>query len=371
MIYFDSAATTLQKPKTVHQAVLYAMEHMASPGRGGHKASMLAAETVFSCRMALANYFEVAKASHVVFTQNATHGLNIAIKTLAQKGDHVVVSGYEHNSVMRPLFHLGAKVSVARAALFSPKQQIEAFRRAITKETKLVVCNHVSNVFGYILPIEEIAALCKERGVAFIIDASQSAGVLPLSMEKLGANFIAMPGHKSLYGPQGTGVLLCKNPPRKSILEGGTGSDSLSLHMPTHLPDSQEAGTINVAGIAGLLAGLGFVRENDELLEKERALLTKLISQLKTIAGITLFVAEDTRLQTAVLSFQKKGMDAEDLAEYLGEEGFCLRAGLHCSPQAHKSGNTLREGTVRLSFSAFNTENEVEKFCHFLKKGRK
>ena len=371
MIYFDSAATTLQKPQSVHRAVSHAMRHMASPGRGGHPASMLAADTVFRCRVALAEFFDVTDPAHIVFTHNATHALNIAIKALVNKGDEVVVSGYEHNSVMRPLHAIGADVKIATAPLWAPARQVEAFAAHLTERTKLVVCNHVSNVFGYILPIDEITALCREKGIPFVIDASQSAGVLPISMERLGADFIAMPGHKALYGPQGTGVLLCKKRPEKTLLEGGTGGNSLSLEMPDFLPDALEAGTMHVAGIAGLLAGVKFVKSRKNMFLHEQKLLQTLKRQLGNIAGMKLFAAENKFLQTGVFSFQKEGVDGEDLAQTLGEQGFAVRAGLHCSPLAHQSAGTIENGTVRVSFSAFNTEKEVEKFAYFLKNGRK
>ena len=371
MIYFDSAATTLQKPSCVHRAVSDAMRHMASPGRGGHMASMLAADTVFRCRVALAEFFDVPDLSHVVFTHNATHALNIAIKTLVEKGDEVVVSGYEHNSVMRPLYAIGADVKIAIAPLFSPERQLHAFAAKLTERTKLVICNHVSNAFGYILPIDEVAKLCCEKGIAFVIDASQSAGILPISMQELGADFIAMPGHKALYGPQGTGVLLCKNRPEKTLIEGGTGGNSLSPTMPDFLPDALEAGTMHVAGIAGLLAGVKFVKSRKNMLVYEQKLLQTLRRRLENTPGIKLFVAENKFLQAGVLSLQKEGVDCEDLAQVLGEHGFAVRAGLHCSPLAHQSAGTIEDGTVRVSFSAFNTEKEVEKFAYFLKNGRK
>lgn len=207
MVYLDSAATTLQKPSAVRMAVLSAMERMASPGRGGHRPAMLAAETAFQCRRAAAELFHVEDPANVVFTLNATHALNLAIKSVVRPGDTVVVSGYEHNAVTRPLAALGCQVKVAAAPLFDREAILAAFAEQLTPEVSCVVCTHVSNVFGFILPIEEIAKLCRERGKPMILDASQSAGALPVHMKELGCAFIGMPGHKGLYGPQGTGLL--------------------------------------------------------------------------------------------------------------------------------------------------------------------
>ena len=262
MIYFDSAATTFQKPRAVADAMLAALATMSSPGRGGYPAAMAAADAAFDCRTELAELYHAESPEQVVFTMNATHGLNIAIKSLVPPGGRAVISGYEHNAVTRPLAALGAQVSVAAAPLFRPEAVTAAFDRLIVPGTDAVICSHVSNVFGFVQPVEAVAAICRQRGVPFIIDASQSAGMLTLDMAALGAAFIAMPGHKGLYGPQGTGVLLCgKDVPVRTLLEGGTGSLSMQQEMPDFLPDRLEAGTHNMPGIAGLLAGVRFVRQ--------------------------------------------------------------------------------------------------------------
>ena len=366
MIYFDSGATTLQKPKAVQAAVRTAMRRLASPGRGGYRPAMEAAEAVYDCRLAAAALFDAAP-EQVVFTMNATHGLNLAIKTLVRPGDAVVISGFEHNSVTRPLHHLGAAVTVAGERLFDPDDTLAAFDRAVTRDTKAVVCTHVSNVFGYLLPAEKIAALCRERGVPFILDASQSAGVLPVSLRELGAAFVAMPGHKGLYGPQGTGLLLCGRKPR-TLLEGGSGSLSKSPEMPDFLPDLAEAGTQNTAGICGLAEGLRFVAERgpERLLRHECALRKTLSAGLAALPGTRIF--EGGESQTGVLSFLCGDEDCERTAERLAAQGVCVRAGLHCAPCAHESAKTLETGTVRVSFSAFSTEKEVLRFLRVLKK---
>ena len=239
MIYFDSAATTLQKPESVPAAVAEAIRTVTTPGRGDHAAARGAAELLLQCRTLAAEMFDVSAPDNVVLTGNATQGLNIAIKSLVEPGDTVVISGYEHNAVTRPLHAIGGvKVRVVNGRLFDREQMAEGFRRAVDGGVKAVICCHVSNVFGYALPVEEIAGICAERGVPLVVDAAQSAGILPVQVEKWGAAYVAMPGHKGLYGPQGTGLLLCGRGQRpRCILEGGTGSLSRQQDMPEELPD--------------------------------------------------------------------------------------------------------------------------------------
>lgn len=364
MIYLDSAATTLQKPASVARASAWAIGHLASPGRGGHQPAMAAADTAFACREEAARLFHVPEPERVVFTFNATHGLNIAIHTLVKPGSRVVISGYEHNAVTRPLHAIAdLEIRVARGPLFDREATLEAFRRELDRGADAAVCTHVSNVFGFILPVEEIAALCRERGVPLIVDASQSAGCLPLDFAALGAAFAAMPGHKGLYGPQGTGLLLCGMDPQP-LLAGGTGSESRLQTMPAFLPDRLEAGTHNMAGLAGLLEGLRFVRRRgvENIAAQEGLLIRAMGEGLGEIPGVRSFLSEDPMAQAGVLSFQVEGLDCEDVGELLGRAGFALRAGLHCAPLAHESAGTLERGTVRASLSVFNTHREVEKF---------
>lgn len=365
MIYLDSAATTLQKPAAVAAASARAINNLASPGRGGHQPAMAAAETAFACREAAARLFHVDDPERVVFTFNATHGLNIAIKTLAWPGSRVVISGYEHNAVTRPLHALGADIRVARSPLFDQEAALAAFGRELDRGADLAVCTHVSNVFGFILPIEGIAGLCRERGVPLIVDASQSAGAIPLDFAALGADFIAMPGHKGLYGPQGTGLLLCGADPLP-LLEGGTGSESKRQSMPDFLPDRLEAGTHNIAGIAGLLEGLRFLERRgvEKIAAREAALIRRLGEGLCAAPGAEAFLSGDQTDQAGVLSFRLRSRDCEEVGEELGRQGFALRAGLHCAPLAHETAGTLETGTLRASVSAFNTDREMEKFIH-------
>ena len=367
MIYLDSAATTFQKPAAVQRAVVRAMRTMSSPGRGGYAAAQQADELLFRCRSAAAELFSVPSSEQVVFTMNATHGLNIAIKSLVRPCGRVVVSGYEHNAVTRPLHALGAEVIVAAAPLFSPQEMVEAFERALAHEPDAVICTHVSNVFGAILPIERIAQLCRGASVPLIIDASQSAGSLPIDFSVLAPAFLAMPGHKGLYGPQGTGLLLCGMEP-EPLLRGGTGSQSLLQVMPDQMPDRLEPGTHNMPGIAGLLEGLRFVKAQgtERIAAHERRLTRQLAARLAGMPGVEVFFCPDDSRQTAVLSFRAEGRDCEELGEALAARGAAVRAGLHCAPLAHRTAGTLDTGTVRCSFSAFNTAAQVEEFARLL-----
>jgi selenocysteine lyase/cysteine desulfurase len=368
MIYLDSAATSLQKPQSVARAVSGAVTRMASPGRGCYRPAIAAADCVLNCRILLARYFNVPTPENVVFTFNATHGLNIAISSLVIPGDRVVVSGYEHNSVIRPLNAIGARILVAESPLFDRPATVEAFRRALPG-ARCCVCAHVSNAFGFILPIAEIAELCRKEHVPLIIDAAQSAGILPLDFSGFGAAFAAMPGHKGLLGPQGTGVLLCGGVSRP-LMSGGTGGNSTEGLMPDFLPDRLEAGTHNVAGIAGLTQGISFIlsKPAGAIFRHERNLCHALAGQLGKISGLKLFLDGSGSAQTGVLSVCHDKMPCDALAERLGAAGICVRAGLHCSPAAHRSAGTLEQGTVRFSFSPFNTRRETDITAEVVKK---
>ena len=362
MIYFDAGATTLQKPEAVRRAMYQAVHTLSSPGRGSYPATRRAEETDLRCRMAAAELFHVDDPAHVVFTSCATHGLNIAIRTLVKPGSRVVISGYEHNAVTRPLHAIpNVEIAVADGPLFDPAAMLAQFRQALAQPADAVICTHVSNVFGYVLPVSDIAALCREKGVPFVLDASQSAGMLPVDMEALGASFIAMPGHKGLYGPQGTGLLLCGCEPAP-LLRGGTGSQSLLQEMPAELPDRLEAGTHNMPGIAGLLEGLRFVQRQGvaRIADYEGELGRYAAQRLADIPGVEVFSGPE---QTGVVSFRVSGWDCEELGEALASRGIALRAGLHCAPLAHRTAGTLETGTVRFSPSVFNRRQEVDRLA--------
>lgn len=345
MIYLDNGATSFHKPREVVNAVKRALEVCANPGRGGYASAMEANRTVFACREQAAALFS-CKAEQVAFTNNATHGLNIAIRTLVSPGNKVVISGFEHNAVCRPLYALGAEVLVAGRKLFAWEDTLSHFEDALKKRPSAAVFTHCSNVFGYILPVEQMAMLCRLYGVPFILDAAQSAGILPISMQQLGADFIAMPGHKGLLGPQGTGLLLCNATP-KPLLFGGTGTDSRNREMPQELPERLEAGTMNVPGIAGLGAALSYLSRvgTDSIYRRAHREAMRCAARLEQM-GLQVFAGSH---QCATVSFLSE-MDSEELAYALAERGIAVRAGLHCAPMAHESAGTLQTGTVRVSF---------------------
>ena len=367
MIYLDSAATSLLKPPEVSRAMLRAIKRCASPGRGLYAPAVRASELLLSCREEAAALFHVSRPENVVFTMNATHALNLAIRSLVRPGARVLVSGYEHNAVMRPLYAAGAEVAIARAPLFDTEALLEAFEIRLSR-TEVAVCTHVSNVFGYRLPLEELAALCRERGVPLIVDAAQSAGVLDIDFDALGAQFLAMPGHKGLLGPQGTGLLLCRDS-AEPLLYGGTGTLSRDKTMPEDLPERLEAGTQNVCGIGGLYAALRYLRSFgvENILRRDRSLLRQLTRALTGLDNLTLFLPEESRHVGAV-SLLPRGVDVEAFAAALGRAGVAVRAGLHCAPQAHETAGTIDTGTVRLSVSPFNTPAEIDAAAAIIKK---
>lgn len=357
MIYLDNGATSFRKPPAVYRAVEKAMRTCANPGRGGYAAAMEASRQIYACREAAAGLFG-CQPEQVVLTNNCTHGLNIAIRSVVKPGARVAVSGFEHNAVMRPLYALGAKISVAGRRLFDRENTLLEWERALERGQEAAVFTHVSNVFGYILPVEEMAAMCRERGIPFIIDGAQSAGVIPLSLEKLGAEFIAMPGHKGLLGPQGTGLLLCGNR-GEPLFFGGTGTASRSPFMPDELPERLEAGTVNVPGFAGLTEGLRYVKKTgvNRIYDREHRQLKRAAAVLKDM-GFALFSGKD---QASTLSFLPE-TDCEEAAVILGKQGIAVRAGLHCAPLAHESAGTLETGTVRISFGFDATDAETDAF---------
>lgn len=357
MIYLDNGATSFHKPPQVQRAVLDAMNCCANPGRGGYSAAMEAARVVYRTREQAAEFFG-CKPEQVVFTSNCTHGLNIAIRTLVKPGDKVLISGFEHNAVTRPLHGLNAKVTVVGRKLFDWENMLEDFEKVLKSGVNAAVFTHVSNVFGYILPVEQMAELCRGYGVPFVLDAAQSAGALPVSMEELGADFIAMPGHKGLLGPQGTGMLLCGRS-GEPLLWGGTGSESVRQDMPRDLPERLEAGTVNVPGIAGLGAGLAYLKHRGvERIGKWEQLLARQCAGGLEGLGVRVFSGPH---QAGTVSFVPPG-DCEEFAQALGKRGIGVRAGLHCAPLAHESAGTLDSGTVRISFGHSSTFGEVSRF---------
>lgn len=354
MIYLDNGATSFRKPPSVRKAMLDAMVSCANPGRGGYAAAMTGAQTVLRCREHAAELFD-CQPEQVCFTMNCTQGLNTAIRTLVNPGDRVVVSGFEHNAVTRALYGLRANRIVAGRKLFDWEDTLSRFEDALRKKPDAAVFTHVSNVFGYILPVEEMAMLCKQYEVPFILDAAQSAGMLPVKLRQLGAAFIAAPGHKGLLGPMGTGILLCGREP-EPLLYGGTGSESIRQEMPDFLPDRAEAGTVNVPGIAGLDAGIRYVQQVGigRIFAAEQREARRCAEGVANM-GIRVFFG---RSQGGTVSFVPDS-DCEEMAQALGRRGIAVRAGLHCAPLAHESAGTLETGTVRVSFGHDASERQT------------
>lgn len=363
MIYLDNGATSFHKPAPVIRAVLRAMEGSANSGRGGYGEAMAAANHIYRCREAASELFDCLP-EQVVMTFNCTHGLNIAIRTLVKPGKRVVISGFEHNAVTRPLHALGAQIRVAGRRLFNWEDTLESFRRELKAGADAAVFTHVSNVFGYILPVEEIGAMCREFSVPFILDAAQSAGTLPVHLRELGASFVTMPGHKGLLGPQGTGLLLCAQK-GEPLLLGGTGNQSLRQEMPEDLPERLEAGTMNVPGAAGLEAGIRYIQKVglDRIYGREHEQMRHCGRELERL-GMRVFMGPH---QAGTVSFQA-GQDCEEVARILAERGIAVRAGLHCAPLAHESAGTLDHGTVRVSFGHDASQEQTKALTRGLSK---
>ena len=373
MIYLDAGATTLQKPPMVAYHMQSALRRMATPGRGAYAPAMRAADAVYDCRVLAAELFG-AQPEQVVFTMNATHALNLAIKTLVRPGGRAVISGFEHNAVYRPILELvkrnNLKLTMLRSALWEDALLLEQAEQAIRDGADCFVLCHVSNVFGYIQPLEQLDALLSEHGIPLVLDASQSAGVLPLSVSKLHSlAAVGMPGHKGLYAPPGTGMLLWMSQDLPApLLLGGTGSLSEQADMPDFLPDRLESGTVNVAGIAGLFEGLQFVSKlgESEIAAWECKLRDLVTEKLREVPGVTVYASPNPQKQTGVLSFTCRQLPCEIVAQRLAEHNICVRAGLHCAPLAHSTAGTLETGTVRISPGWFQSVRQVRKFCDIL-----
>lgn len=375
MIYLDNAATTYPKPPDVQRAVSEAMIHYgANPGRGGHTMAMSTAERVYECREALASLFHLENPAGVVFTLNCTHALNMVIKGLLSDGGHAVITDCEHNSVVRPLAALATKgVSYTMVSVdpTRPYETAQRVRRAIRPTTRLILCTHASNVLGIRTPIRQIGQIAQKFHIPFAVDAAQSAGILPIDMEKDNIDFLCMPAHKGLYGPMGCGVLLCRGTYMLSTLvEGGTGSASLSESQPTELPDRLESGTLNVPAICGLNGGLRWLHRQGgfwELAKRETNLLGTLYTQLANTKGIDLYTPyPDLTVCVPLLTCNVQNLPSEETAARLNDAGISVRAGLHCAPSAHRKIGTVTRGAVRICPSAFTTWNDLEKVWKIL-----
>lgn len=369
MIYLDNAATSWPKPPCVGEAILHYLNNIgANPGRSGHRLALEAARLVYTAREAVAELFSAPDPLRVVWCANVTEALNLALRGLLRSGHHVITSSMEHNSVMRPLRALERdriRVTIVGCSAegFLDPRSIEA---AVRSDTKMIVLNHASNVVGTLLPLAEVGQIARRNGLLLLADVAQTAGALPLDMEAEGIDLLAFTGHKSLYGPMGTGGLILGHRVDAARLEplkqGGTGSLSEREEQPTFLPDACESGTPNGIGLAGLGAGIRWVQERgvDAIRDHELILTRELIEGLLTIPGVIVYGSHEAERQTAVVSFNVAGLEPSDVGLRLDDEHDILcRVGLHCAPAAHKTLGTFPGGTVRFGLGALNTVEDV------------
>lgn len=369
-VNFDNAATTFPKPASVRRALSEAISRYGgNAGRGGHRLTLATSEKVFDTRQTAADFFG-AVPENVVFTLNCTHALNFAIQGIMKNGGHIIISSIEHNSVARPVYALSEKGNVfySIAPVYDDDEQfLDGLKRLIRHDTKAIVCTVAGNVTGRILPFREIAEICKSRSICFIADGAQACGILDVKLSD-GINILCTSGHKGLYGPAGTGLLISDGEYEISpVIQGGTGSSSMNLIQPDFLPDSLESGTVNTTGIIALKSGIDFVKKmgTDKIYAHENRLCRKFISLLDP-ERVTVYRTEGLNY-APVVSFNINGIPPEEAAGLLSDRGYCLRAGLHCSPLAHKTLGT-DEGTVRFAPSVFNNENQVYGLTKEIKK---
>lgn len=367
MLYFDNAATTFPKPEVVYEAVNECMRnYCANPGRGGHKLALQSGRVILEARELLAELFNAKAIENIILTHNATDSLNLALKGFLKKGDHVITTSMEHNSVLRPLKaleKLGVETTIVEANKSGEIDIIEV-EKNIRKETKLIAATHASNVIGTLQPIAELGAICTEYGLELLVDASQTAGCFDIDVTKMNISMLAFTGHKGLMGPQGTGGLYVREGlALQPMREGGTGSMSDSLYQPEILPDRFESGTHNTPGIAGLCAGIKFIKAEgiENIRRHESELVKYFIKGLESIKYVRLYGIRDPERQAPVVSINIGEAGSSDIS-YILDQTFDIatRSGLHCAPLAHKTIGTLEQGTVRFSFGYFNTKDQVK-----------
>ena len=373
-VYFDNAATSYPKPPSVYEAINFTLQHVgANPGRGEHSLSQSANRIIFEARETIAEFFNIPNSRNIVFTSNGTEAINLALKGFLKPGDHGIISSMEHNSVVRPLNSLkknGVNVTIVQCDKQGKLNPDYVFKE-IKENTRLIVLTHASNVTGTILPVEEIGEIAAKKGIPLLVDAAQTAGTIPIDVVRNSISLLACPGHKSLLGPQGTGFLyICEGFNLKPLIEGGTGSNSELSEQPDFLPDRFQSGTLNTPGIAGLKAGIEFINKKSiqTIKEHEDMLSNTFINKLKEINRVRIYSPLSIKEKTAVVSFNIKGKDSADIATALDEKyQIMVRVGLHCAPYAHKTIGTFPDGTIRASFSIFNTVHEIDYFIDSLK----
>lgn len=374
MIYLDNAATTFPKPTEVYEEVLKCMEnYAANPGRGSYDMAIKASAKVMEARQEISELFNIPNALNLVFTSSATEALNIAIKGLLKRRDHVISTVIEHNSVLRPLNYL-SKNGVQFTLLGVNELgylNMNGLKNEIRKNTKAIIINHASNVLGTIQNIREIGRMAKEHGIIFIVDASQSAGTLSIDVQRDNIDLLAFPGHKGLLGPQGTGGLYIKEGiSLENFKDGGTGSNSNSMTQPDYLPDKFESGTLNTPGIAGLCEGVKFIKKvgRRNIQKHKERLVEYLLKELKKLPYIKIYGHSNTENRAAVVSINVEGMDSSQVGYMLNKKGIAVRTGYHCAPLIHGIIGTMNRGTVRISPGYFNSFEDIENIVSSLKK---
>lgn len=373
MIYFDNAATTLHKPHEVIEAVVHAMTTAGNASRGTHTGSLAASRTVYETRKKIADFFHCSRADHVIFTSNSTEALNIAICGTLGKGDHIISTDLEHNSVLRPLYHLEGQGASLTFLSANKKGCIDYddFKRSIKPNTKAIVCTHASNLTGNVLDIERIGRIAKAHNLLFIVDASQSAGCIEINMETMNIDILCFTGHKGLLGPQGTGGLcIHESVEIRPFKHGGSGIHSYEKGQPQVYPARLEAGTLNSHGIAGLCAAINYINTITipVIAKKEQELLWHFYKGICNIPEIHIYGDFDTKERAAILSLNIEGYDSGTVSDLLSQEyDIATRPGAHCAPRMHQALGTTETGAVRFSFSSFNTMEEVETAIQALK----
>ena len=373
MINFDNAATSGKKPESVIKAVNYALYNLsANPGRGGHNLSIKTAQAVYSAREKIADCFGASGAENVIFTANCTASINYVLKGFLKPNDHIIISDLEHNAVIRPLEKIGVSKSVARVSLADDDVTVKNFENLINENTKMVFCTAASNVCGKTLPLKKIGMICKERNIAFGVDAAQTAGVLPINMKEYGIDFLCIAPHKGLNAPMGLGILIAEIDIGDTLIEGGTGTNSMSIYQPEQMPERYESGTINVPAIIGTSAGIDFAKKHAPYsYSYEMSLIQRLYTSLAVMPNIELYTPYmQENIYVPVLSFNIKGVPSETAAAYLNENLIAVRAGYHCAPLAHHKLKTNVSGTVRVSLSFYNTAGEIDYLVKILKNNK-
>lgn len=375
MIYLDNAATSGIKPPAVISAVGTALrKYNANPGRSGYKTAMDTAYKIYDIRTKIKDFFGADTEENVVFTPSCTYALNCVIKGANIGYGHIVVSDIEHNAVMRPVWKLTedgkAYFTAAKTYPAEPEKTVQSFKNAIKNDTKLVVCTHASNVTGEINPIEKIGELCYEKGIAFAVDAAQSAGAIKIDMKKMHIDYLCIAAHKGLCAPMGTGILIARKPLADTIIEGGTGTSSLNFTQPQDMPERMESGTVNVPGILGVGAGVEYITQRgiDNAYNHEMRLAKYLYKNLTENKKIVLYTPFPEEYKFApVIPFNVLGVPSEKTAQYLADKNIAVRGGLHCAPAAHKKLGTQNTGAVRVSIGSFNTKNDIDYLLNMLK----